>query len=44
LLSLGRTHDGLATLALSGTFNPTTGAAFLERVAGLLENPVGLLV
>jgi hypothetical protein len=44
LLSLGRTHDGLATLTLSGTFNPTTGAAFLERVAGLLENPVGLLV
>ncbi len=44
LLSLGRTHDGLATLTLSGTFNPTTGAAFLERVAALLENPVGLLV
>ena len=44
LLSLGRTHDGQAMLTLSGSFSPTTGAAFLERVAGLLENPVGLLV
>jgi e3 binding domain len=44
LLALGRAHDGQATLTLSGKFDVASGGAFLERVAGMLENPVGLLV
>ncbi len=44
LLALGRAHDGQATLTLSGKFDVASGGAFLDRVAGMLENPVGLLV
>jgi hypothetical protein len=44
LLALGRANDAQATLTLSGKFDIASGGAFLERVAGMLENPVGLLV
>lgn len=44
LLALGRTNDGQATLTLSGKFDIASGGAFLDRVAGMLENPVGLLI
>lgn len=47
LLSLGRLRDGeelSGTLVLSGRFPPRAGAAFLKRVASLLEAPIRLTV
>ena len=44
LLALGRASEGQATLTLSGKFDIASGGAFLDRVAEMLENPVGLLV
>ncbi len=44
LLALGRAHEGQATLTLSGQFDIASGGAFLDRVAEMLEHPVGLLV
>lgn len=44
LLALGRANEGQATLTLSGKFDIAAGGAFLDRVAKMLENPVGLLV
>jgi len=43
LLALGRANEGRATLTLSGKFDIASGGAFLDRVAKMLENPVGLL-
>ncbi len=44
VLALGRTAIGRGTLTLSGNLPPLQSTEFLNKLAELLENPVGLIV